>query len=172
MPNLKTQNQMDYEELTISELIDVILKKFHRSSEKRIKEISALFEEIVPALKEEVPFLEKMQKLFREMASEFSSHLRKEELVVFPLLLELEQGKKQEKDLAVPLAVMLQEHDSLGMLLKEIEVLSQNYAALPVENPKLILLYSKLKRFEKHLTEHIHLENNILSAKIKALPKG
>lgn len=65
--------------------------------------------------------------------------------------------------------MMQAEHESGGDHFKEIAILSNQYTAPPEACNTYRVLYAKLKEFEDDLHTHIHLENNILFPKAKAL---
>ncbi len=168
MTNTKVKDNMDYSQLNVHELIELILEKYHGSTKAQITEIMTLFEELLPTYQDEFPFLREMYELFQELVADLIPHLKKEELVLFPLLKDLEAGKS-DNSVSIPIAVMTQEHDSVGLILKQIAMLAKNYTHVPDDNPKLLLLFSKLKFFEKQMFEHIFLENNILFPKATTL---
>ena len=68
-----------------------------------------------------------------------------------------------------PIAMMEQEHDSVGEAFKKIAELSNDYTPPEEACNTYRVLYSKLKEFEEDLHLHIHLENNILFPKAAAV---
>ena len=108
---------------------------------------------------------------------ELTQHLAKEETILFPYIVALEQSVTRETvkpqgcfgTVANPIAMMTQEHDSAGILLAEIRRLSGNFTAPLGACPTFIAFYEGLREFEQDLHQHIHLENNILFPRAIAL---
>ena len=118
-----------------------------------------------------------INKLFTEVANELASHMKKEEIILFPYIKKLMLTKNEGEQLSTPpfgtvnnpIAMMEAEHESAGDIFKEIARLTNNYT--PPENAcnTFRALYAKLDEFEQDLHQHIHLENNILHPKAKLL---
>jgi len=115
--------------------------------------------------------------LFLEVANELTSHLEKEEEVLFPYIKKLVNAEKEGIKLDIPhfgsvenpIRIMEEEHEMAGDIFKRIAVLSNNYTPPKDACNTFKALYSKLQEFEEDLHQHIHLENNILHPKAKAL---
>lgn len=126
------------------------------------------------------PEVVEINKLFHEVANELSSHLLKEEQVLFPFIKQLFEAKKQGliaktpsfSTVNNPIRMMEHEHENAGNIFKEIARLTNNY--LPPEGACNThkALYSKLEEFEQDLHKHIHLENNILHPKAIELERS
>lgn len=120
-----------------------------------------------------------INKLFHAVAQELAAHMKKEELILFPFIKQLVKADKEGVKVRVPhfgtvnnpIAMMEEEHENAGDILKEIKQLSNNYT--PPENAcnTFKALYAKLEEFEQDLHQHIHLENNILFPKAILLEK-
>jgi regulator of cell morphogenesis and NO signaling len=99
--------------------------------------------------------------------------MKKEELVLFPRIKELEKFANNENAnlqlnlgyLQSPIQVMEQEHDHAGALLNDIRILSQDYTSPQDACTTYRLSFASLKAFEMDLHQHVHLENNILFPK-------
>jgi len=121
----------------------------------------------------------KINELFKEVAAELATHMKKEELVLFPYIKKLLKAKEEgvTPDLPHfgtvnnPINVMQNEHESAGDIFKEIAVLTNNYTAPEGACNTFKALYSKLQEFEVDLHQHIHLENNVLFPKAIQLEK-
>lgn len=70
-----------------------------------------------------------------------------------------------------PIAMMEEEHETAGELLRQIANLSNNYTPPQGACNTFKALYAKLDEFEQDLHQHVHLENNILFPKAKQLEK-
>ena len=99
--------------------------------------------------------------------------MKKEEVVLFPRIKELQKHAGNEKGqpqlnigfLLSPITVMEQEHEHAGNLLNDIRILSDDYTPPQDACTTYRLCFAALKAFELDLHEHVHLENNILFPK-------
>lgn len=120
-----------------------------------------------------------ISNLFTEVAQELSSHLQKEEVILFPYVKELVKAERANvKPLAPhfgavnnPIQMMEEEHETAGDIFKVISKLSNNFTPPKEACNTFKALYSKLEEFEQDLHQHIHLENNILFPKSIKLEK-
>jgi regulator of cell morphogenesis and NO signaling len=108
-------------------------------------------------------------ELFKEAVDELTSHMVKEENVLFPYIKQL-VNKNASSDCSFgsvqnPIRVMEHEHDSVGNILKTIRELSNNYTPPRGACMTYRVSFQKLQEFENDLHQHIHLENNILFPK-------
>lgn len=109
--------------------------------------------------------------------SSLHDHMQQEEEEFFPLIRKMSASKKKHGKVLLPcvppleerICKMVQEHKEIGDKLKFIKQLTNHYK-LPDDAPEsCTYLYAKLMEFETDLVQHIHLENNILFPKLKAL---
>ncbi len=117
--------------------------------------------------------------LFIAVAQELAAHMKKEELILFPFIKQLVKADKEGVKVNQPhfgtvnnpIAMMEEEHENAGDILKEIKKLSNNYTPPEGACNTFKALYAKLEEFEQDLHQHIHLENNILFPKAILLEK-
>jgi regulator of cell morphogenesis and NO signaling len=100
-------------------------------------------------------------------------HMKKEEMILFPRLNELQKIAESDNSslqvnityLQGPITVMEQEHDYAGNKMNEIRLLSSDYTPPADACTTYQLSFAALKAFEIDLHQHVHLENNILFPK-------
>jgi len=168
-PAAETTGQ-DFANGTLSWLVERIIAKHHGYVKQEIPRLQQLLNKVVAVHGTIRPELGQIRKLFQEMAAELTSHMMKEERILFPFIVELEEavsnGRAKPRPafgtVKNPIHMMSLEHDSAGAAIKEISALSSNY-----EPPKgacfsYKTLFAALKEFETDLHQHVHLENNIL----------
>lgn len=116
----------------------------------------------------------KIAELWSALVVELTTHMKKEELMLFPYIKNLEKFDTGGRDdlpngvfetVKSPVAMMEHEHNVAGTLIKEIATLSNNFNPPDYACNTYKVLYAKLKEFQDDLFTHIHLENNILFAK-------
>ena len=93
----------------------------------------------------------------RELAAELESHMRKEEIVLFPLM---KSGGAPM--IGHPIARMRLEHDEHGERLRRLEALTDNLTLPEDACPTWTALYTGVRKLIDDLMEHVHLENNLL----------
>jgi regulator of cell morphogenesis and NO signaling len=126
------------------------------------------------------PELAAIQQIFHGVSEELSSHMMKEEHILFPYIVALENAVSNCRPrprpafgtVSNPVHMMELEHDSAGAALKEIGALSSNYQPPESACFSYRTLYTALKEFETDLHQHVHLENNILFPRAIAMENG
>jgi regulator of cell morphogenesis and NO signaling len=123
------------------------------------------------------PETRKIAALFERVAADLTSHMVKEERMLFPLIrLLADAGRSGEPAspalpgaLPAMIGAMESEHELAGGGMEEIRRLSGGY--VPPEDACMTyrVCYDELRRFEEDLHLHVHLENNILFRKGLAL---
>jgi len=114
--------------------------------------------------------LRQVQALFNALDAELSSHLMKEEQVLFPYIVALESHVQEgcPKPRAPfgsarnPIRQMEHEHESAGQALAQLREVTRDYSPPADACPTFAAMYEELQRMEADLHQHIHLENNIL----------
>lgn len=115
---------------------------------------------------------------FLEVAEELTSHMIKEERILFPFIKSLALNS-DEKVLSCsfgtvknPITAMENEHEMVGDIFKIIRKLTNDYSAPEEACTTFRVTLKKLEEFESDLHRHIHLENNILFPKSIELEKN
>lgn len=167
----------NYNSWTLDFLIDHILNVHHTYVEESIPLILQYSNRVAEVHGHHYSEVIEINILFAEVADELTSHMKKEEKVLFPYIKTLLAHKGQENPLIIPpfgsinnpIALMESEHESAGDIFKEIARLSNNFTPPKDACNTFRALYAALDEFEQDLHQHIHLENNILHLKAKKL---
>ncbi|HEY6039115.1 MAG TPA: hemerythrin domain-containing protein [Kofleriaceae bacterium] len=93
-----------------------------------------------------------------EFFAEMEQHMRKEEMILFPML---RRGARGE-GVYMPVRMMESEHDTHREHLEKIRALTDDLQLPPHACATWTALYHGLEHVEAELMQHIHLENNIL----------
>jgi len=160
----------DYSAASLSDLIDHILTIHHAYVKQELPRIHQLLNKVVSVHGKNHTELGKIQQIFQNVITELNSHMMKEEQILFPFIVALEQAANTGKPaprpgfgtVNNPVHMMELEHDSVGAALKEISGHTSGYTAPDEACFSYKTLYSALKEFEADLHQHVHLENNIL----------
>jgi regulator of cell morphogenesis and NO signaling len=116
------------------------------------------------------PELREVAELFAAVALEMTSHMAKEEHILFPYIESLEEASAAGSAAPAnpfgtvrnPIRMMEAEHESAGDAMARIRALTSGYAVPPGACTTYRVCLQELEAFERDLHEHVHLENNIL----------
>jgi len=157
-------------------LIDFIVQNHHRYVRTAIPELETFLDKVCDVHGNDCPELIRIRENFRSLSDELTSHMQKEELILFPAIRRLEARDIGDHPLYItiqaPVDAMEHEHEIAGNLIKEIRSLSNNYTPPDFACPTFRITYKKLQEFDNDLMRHIHLENNILFERVKPRKKA
>ena len=168
--NSATDQSIDYKSWPLDLLVDYIEKKHHRYVEEKIPVLLQFLNKLCSVHGGRHPELLKINELFTASANELTSHMKKEELILFPFVKRMVTAKHEASSIESPqfdsvnspIAEMMQEHDNEGERFRQIAELSNNYTPPADGCNTYKVTFAMLKEFEQDLHLHIHLENNIL----------
>lgn len=177
-PAKAAATERDWYAATLSELSANIVAKHHGYMKTALPRLRVLVTTVLNAHGEHHgDVLRPLQELFNALDAELSSHLMKEEQVLFPYLTALESHVREAAPLPQacfgsarhPIQQMEHEHESAGRVLAKLREVTRDYALPADACPTFAALYEELQRMEADLHQHIHLENNILFPRAIAL---
>ncbi|MEO7524212.1 MAG: iron-sulfur cluster repair di-iron protein [Ferruginibacter sp.] len=161
--------RMPFMQMSAAELISYILIYHHFYVKQSMPTIMSHIEKVAAKHGERFPYMIKVRGLFAEIHKEMTTHMHKEEHILFPRIIEVEKifVTDQKTSLAkgfisMPVHMMETEHDQAGEILYEIRELTNNYEAPAEACTTFKLCLTELKAFEEDLHRHVHLENNLL----------
>ena len=166
----KTNQSIDYKSWPLDLLADYIQKKHHRYVEEKIPVLKQFLNKLCSVHGERHPELLKINELFTASAGELASHMKKEELILFPFVKRMVDAKLENSGIQSPqfgtvenpITAMMQEHDNEGERFRQIAEITNNYTSPADGCNTYQVTFAMLKEFEQDLHLHIHLENNIL----------
>ncbi len=155
---------------SISDLVNHVVTTHHAYVRNEIPRITALLEKIGAKHGERHPELFEVKSVFAGLAAELTVHMMKEEQVLFPYLVRMEEAVLESEpappamfgSIEHPIHMMMFEHDSAGVALGQLKELTGGYIAPSDGCTTYAAAYRALAEFEADLHQHIHLENNIL----------
>ena len=163
-------NGQDWQNQLLADLIAHITATHHAFVREECPRIQTLASKVVGVHGKNHPELLEVQKVFSALAEELRVHLMKEELVLFPYVVRMEESSLAGETappamfgtVANPVRMMMQEHDGAGEALRSLRAITNDYNAPQDACISYRTLYQALQDFESDLHQHIHLENNIL----------
>ncbi|MGE5056134.1 MAG: iron-sulfur cluster repair di-iron protein [Acidobacteriota bacterium] len=164
------QKDRNWQREPLADLVAHINSTHHQYTREEIARLGPLFDKVVSVHGKNHPELQHVQATFRGLAQELTMHMMKEEAVLFPYIVRMEEAVIQQEPVLPPpfgsvqnpVAMMMHEHDSAGDALKAMRQASAGYTPPVDACISYQTLYKALSVFEKDLHQHIHLENNIL----------
>lgn len=170
-------NSIDFRTWPLDLLTDYVEKKHHRYVEKQVPVIKSILQKIVQVHGDKHPELGEVEDLFEIVGGEMTSHMKKEELMLFPYIKRLEASKNNGTPVKKasfgsvenPITTMMEEHDDQGENLRHIRELTNNYEVPADGCNTYSVALNLLQEFEKDLHQHIHIENNIMFPSAKKL---
>ena len=161
----------DFREMSPCELIDYIENTHHVYVKKSLPELSELTIKIMRVHGANHEVLFRVHKLFSVLKTELEQHLIKEEESLFPLI--RQYGSNPSSELLARINKVIGElegeHEGAGNILKELRKITEDYDVPKDGCNTYFATFDKIKELEADLFQHIHLENNILFKKVKAL---
>lgn len=148
---------------SVEELISHILERYHQVHRRDLPELRNLAVRVEKVHAEHPAVPVGLSDLLARIQGELESHMQKEEQVLFPLM--LAGGNPM---IVHPIGMMRHEHDSHGEELRVLAVLTNDMTLPDGACNSWRALYAGLAKLAKDLTEHIHIENNVLFPRFEA----
>lgn len=176
---LAAQDVRDWQTEPIAALITHIQRTHHAYTREEIARLGPLFDKVCSVHGTNHPELLQIRETFQALAQELSTHLMKEEMILFPYILRMEASAAGNEpptrapfgSVQNPVSMMEHEHDSAGNALRAMNKASNGYSAPANACVSYQTLYKALASFEADLHRHIHLENNILFPRAVAMER-
>ncbi|HET9056500.1 MAG TPA: iron-sulfur cluster repair di-iron protein [Chitinophagaceae bacterium] len=168
-----------YDKWNIGFLASYIEQTHHTYVNEAIPMLNAYAEKVCKVHAQNHPPLLKIKSLMEAVFAELGAHMMKEEKILFPYIKQMDEALAKGIPLPVshfgsvnnPIHIMEAEHETAGNIFKEISELTNNYNPPEWACNTFKAFYDKLSEFEEDLHIHVHLENNILFPKAKAIEK-
>ncbi|MGN6196064.1 MAG: iron-sulfur cluster repair di-iron protein [Ginsengibacter sp.] len=176
-----TAKPLPYNDWNLDFLADYIVNTHHSYVKKTIIDIRNYAGKVAKVHGAHHPELLRINQLAQEVCDEMSSHMVKEETVLFPYVKQLVAAKNngQRKvqfgnlqTVETPINMMEMEHELVGGNMDEIRKITNNYHLPEDACASYSFLFKTLDEFENDLHVHVHLENNILFPKALDLEKS
>lgn len=175
----KEIESIDFNTWPLDLLADYIEKKHHRYVTQTAPVLTAYLDKINKVHGQNHPELLEVLNLFIACQKELTSHMQKEEGMLFPHIrkMALAEGKGGNMEMPLfgtvqnPIEIMMMEHVDEGERFEKISSLTNKYTPPEDACSTYKVAFATLREFEEDLHAHIHLENNILFPKAIALEK-
>jgi regulator of cell morphogenesis and NO signaling len=161
----------------LADLIANITGTHHAFVRSECPRIQTLAQKVVGVHGKNHPELLQVQELFSALSEELTVHLMKEEQILFPYILRMEESVLAGEPappamfgtVMNPIGMMMREHDGAGDALRALRSVTRDYTVPDDACISYRTLYQALQGFEADLHQHIHKENNILFPRAVAM---
>ncbi|MEZ6185053.1 MAG: iron-sulfur cluster repair di-iron protein [Planctomycetota bacterium] len=146
---------LDWTRRPLGHLVDHILSRYHEPLRAELSRCLAMARKVeaVHRAKESCPH--GLAEHLGQMSLDLESHMQKEEQILFPLI-------REGRPPAMPIRVMVKEHDDHAVALRRLRSLTSDYQPPREACATWRALFLGLAQLERDLMEHIHLENYVL----------
>ncbi|MBC2592902.1 iron-sulfur cluster repair di-iron protein [Ruficoccus amylovorans] len=174
---------VDADAMSLSTLADHIEATHHAYLREELPRLDFMTRKVAAVHGDTEPRLRTIREVFIAFEQELSSHMLKEEQVLFPMIREIESTDTAPQfhcgSLANPISQMESEHDSAGNALAQFRSLTDDYTPPEWACNTFRALYDALAELERNMHQHVHKENNVLfpkalrrEAQLAATPAG
>lgn len=145
-------------------LIDHIQTRYHNVHRQQIPDLIELSSKVEAVHVNHPKVPAGLAETLKQIWGEMEVHMKKEELLLFPAM------RRQATDrIATQIREFRHDHNDQAMFLDQIARLTDDYTLPEGACRSWQALYAGAAQFRTDLTEHVHLENNILFPRFEAI---
>ncbi len=152
--------------MTLTELANHIEQTHHAYLKAELPRLDMMTNKVAAVHGEHNERLYDIRQTFLALAQEMSSHMMKEEQILFPMIRQMELGASTAAShcgsVANPIRQMEAEHDQAGDALEKIQNLTDNYVPPDWACNTYRAMLDALSYLQKDMHQHVHKENNVL----------
>ncbi|GAA4734307.1 iron-sulfur cluster repair di-iron protein [Flavisolibacter ginsenosidimutans] len=173
-------NALQFNEWPVLFLLDYIIYVHHSYLKKAIPLLTQTLNSFVAGHLKKYPYLAAVEETFQNLAAVLLEHTEAEEESIFPYLKQVSNTYERKeayghlfvRTMRKPLVETIsKEHNRVSSLLLSLRQQTNNYRFTDDACTNHRVIYHKLKAFDADLTQHTHLENNVLYPKVLAMEK-
>jgi regulator of cell morphogenesis and NO signaling len=168
----------DWNRSTLKGLIGHIVVRHHEYLRSELPRIQVWLDKVYSKYAvQDADTIGRLPAIFTALRTELEGHLRKEEMILFPSIIRFEAALDAGLpapplpfgSFAGPIGMMEHEHESAGEALRQLRESTNQYTPPEHACRTYRALFEALGELESDLHMHIHLENNILHARVRDL---
>jgi regulator of cell morphogenesis and NO signaling len=167
------QNELDGEEsfvdaasMSLPELADHIEQTHHAYLRSELPRLMKLTQKVASVHGDNDRRLQSVHETLLTFASELSSHMMKEEMILFPFIRRLEASDSPVEfhcgSIANPIRQMEHEHHDAGDALAKLRELTDDYTPPEWACNTYRAMLDALAHLERDMHQHVHKEDNVL----------
>jgi regulator of cell morphogenesis and NO signaling len=166
----RAQKDRNWQTEPLADLVAHIKNTHHKYTREELARLAPLLDKVCSVHGKNHPELQNVRSSFQGLVQELTTHMMKEERVLFPYIVRMEEAVIQKEPVLPPPfgsvqnpgSMMEHEHESASNALRAMCEASSGYKAPGDACISYQTLYKALADFEADLHQHIHLKNNIL----------
>lgn len=152
--------------MSLTELADHIEQTHHAYLRSEFPRLDMLTKKVAAVHGDRNSSLRDIRETFIALSAELSSHMMKEERILFPMVRELDSAETTPAfhcgSLANPIQQMESEHTNAGSALETLRELTDGFTPPDWACNTYRAMFDALEHLELDLHVHIHKENNVL----------
>src|SRR5690606_7142920 len=164
---------IDFTSWPTVQLMDFIRQHHHARIRQLIPQIQGLLETICSVHGDGNITVLAIRDDFEDLADDLTDHLQREEEEFFPTARSFAESENRDPKTADAIQTMMDslegEHRAAGELVRSLRTMTITYTPPDYACPTFRLGYQLLREFDNDLTQHIHIENNVLFQRIREL---
>ena len=161
---------VDLASLPIGRLIQHIVRVHHQYVRQELPRLAEMAQKLAAKRSDRAPELKNVEELLEALRADMFAHIQKEEQVLFPFILQMDQDSIVAyppahacfRSVTHPVSKMMQEHESANHVVAELRRLTLDFQPPEWACATHIALFAGLSEFETDLKQHVHLENDVL----------
>lgn len=164
---------VDVDSMTLTELADHIQATHHAYLKEELPRLEFMTEKVSRVHGDKDARLYRMREAFVALKAELEPHMMKEEMILFPIIRQLEASTERPEfhcgSVANPIRQMEHEHDQAGNALAILNESTDGYMPPEWACNTYRAMLDALAKLEADMHQHVHKENNVLFVKALAL---
>ncbi len=164
--NTQEEPIVDAAAMSLTELVDHIVETHHNFLRSELPRLGKMTARVAAVHGDKDARLVQVNETFRAMAEELTSHMMKEEQILFPMIRALDASETTPEfhcgSASNPIRQMESEHDDAGSALETLRRITDSYTPPDWACNTYRAMLDGLANLETDLHQHIHKENNVL----------
>jgi len=160
---------VDADAMGLTELADHIEQTHHAYLREELPRLDFMTRKVAAVHGDGEPRLHEIREVFVAFKEELTSHMMKEEQVLFPMIRRIERADGPVEfhcgSLANPIRMMEHEHDQAGDALAKFRDLTDDFTPPDWACNTFRAMYAAFADLEPNMHQHVHKENNVLFPK-------
>ena len=161
-----SESVVDVAAMSLTELVDHIEQTHHKYLRSEFPRIASMTEKVTSVHGEKNSRLHEIRETYIALATELSSHMMKEEQILFPMVRQLDASETTPPfhcgALSNPIQQMEAEHIQAGSALEKLRELAGGYTPPDWACNTYRAMLDALDHLERDIHLHIHKENSVL----------
>src|SRR5579872_204319 len=167
----------DLDSYSAGRLIQHIVRTHHQTVRQELPRLVDLSKRIATKHGGKAPHFNTVAVLLDQLCTEMFAHLQKEERVLFPYIVEMEEAAESSRQassccfpsVAQPIAMMMHEHDSAEAIVEELSRVTHGFKPPEWACARNTAFHGSMAEFRADLHQHVHVENDLLFPRAIAL---